>query len=170
MFLISQILGIAAVGLYLLSFQLKKRKQIVFTTFVSNGFFVLQYFLLGAYSGAVLDFLSAIFSFLANKKNEETHRKLIKISSLIIMVIMICVGVTLAIIQNKLIELFPVIGAIFQTGRLWFNNEQTIRKCALLGTPFWLIYNYISAAYGAAVGTVLVMISIIVSLKRYKKA
>ena len=114
MFLISQILGIAAVGLYLLSFQLKKRKQIVFTTFVSNGFFVLQYFLLGAYSGAVLDFLSAIFSFLANKKNEETHRKLIKISSLIIMVIMICVGVTLAI--NRTIPRY----------RRYFPNGRTL--------------------------------------------
>ena len=141
MFILSQILAIAAVALYLSSFQLKKRKQIVFASFLSNCLFVLQYIFLAAYSGAVSNFLSAVFSFLANKKNEPSYRKSIKPISLVIIILMVSVGTYFAIIQKSLIALFPVAGALLQTGGLWFNNEQTIRKCALAGTPFWIIYN-----------------------------
>ena len=69
MFIFAQIVGIAAVGLFLLSFQLKKRRQIVLTTCISNCLYVLQYCLLGAFSGAVLDVLSTVSSFFAAKKN-----------------------------------------------------------------------------------------------------
>ena len=64
----SQIIGLAAVGLYLLSYQLKKRKQIVWVTCISNALYVLQYVLLGAFSGAILDFMSTVSSFLAAKE------------------------------------------------------------------------------------------------------
>ena len=67
--IVSQIIGFAAVALYLLSFQLKKRGQIVWATCLSNVLYVQQYVLLGAFSGAILDGLSAISSFFAAKKN-----------------------------------------------------------------------------------------------------
>ena len=38
----SQIIGFAAVGLYLLSYQLKKRKQIVWVTCISNALYASQ--------------------------------------------------------------------------------------------------------------------------------
>lgn len=60
--IISQVIGLTAVGLYLLSYQLKKRKQIVWVTCISNGLYVLQYVLLGAFSGAALGSLIAILS------------------------------------------------------------------------------------------------------------
>lgn len=70
MLIISQIIGPGAVGLYLLSYQLKNRKQIVWVVCISNAFYVLQYLLLGAFSGAIMDFLSTVSSFLAAKKSE----------------------------------------------------------------------------------------------------
>ena len=77
--IISQIIGLAAVGLYLLSYQLKKRRQIVWVTCVSNALYVLQYILLGAFSGAVMDFTSTVSSFLAAKKNDAPFVKYKKI-------------------------------------------------------------------------------------------
>lgn len=47
--IVSQIIGLLAVGLYLISFQLKKRGQIVWATCISNALYVLQYILLGAF-------------------------------------------------------------------------------------------------------------------------
>lgn len=169
MFIVSQIIGIVAVALYLFSFQLKKSRQIILATCISNGLYVLQYFLLGAFSGAVLDLLSTVFSFFAGKKNDPRFRRYIKVISVTIIALIIVVGLTLTIVQKKWIEVLPVAGALLQTGGLWFNNEQTIRKFALAGAPFWLIYNFISQAYGAAIGTLLTIISIIVSLVRYWK-
>lgn len=71
MLIISQIIGLAAVALYLLSYQLKKRKQIVWVTCISNALYVTQYLLLGAFSGAVMDFMSTVSSFFAAKKNDK---------------------------------------------------------------------------------------------------
>ena len=169
MLIISQIIGLAAVALYLLSYQLKRRKSIVWVTCISNALYVLQYVLLGAFSGAVLDFLSTVSSFFAAKKNDAPFvkcRKWLAASNLIIISI---AGLASAVLQRDPIELIPIAGALFQTGGLWFDDEQTIRKFGLLSAPFWLVYNFISQAYGASLGSILAMISVITAMIRYRK-
>ena len=170
MFLIvSQLIGLAAVALYLLSFQLKKRRQIVWSTCLSNALYVLQYILLGAYSGAVMDFLSTLSSFFAGKKNApwfSRHTKLIAVLNFSLITV---VGIIIAIIRKDPIELIPIAGALLQTGGLWFENEQTTRKFGLASAPFWLVYNFISQAYGAALGSVLAICSSSIAMVRYRK-
>ena len=79
------------------------------------------------------------------------------------------VGLISTILQREWIELLPIAGALLQTGGLWCNNEQTIRKFGLCSAPFWLVYNYISQAYGAALGSVIAIVSIIIAMVRYRK-
>lgn len=169
MVIIAQIIGITAVALYLLSFQLKKRGNIVVATCASNCLYVLQYLMLGAFSGAVLDILSTISSFFAAKKNTPRFKPFAKWIALLLMMSIVGAGLTITIAQRNLVELLPIAGALFQAGGLWFEKEQTIRKFALLGAPFWLVYNSISMAYGAAVGAALTMVSAVVALVRYRK-
>ncbi len=169
MLIISQIIGIVAVALYLLSYQLKKRRQIVWATCISNALYVLQYILLGAFSGAVLDFLSTVSSFLAAKKNEAPFRRYawwLAFSNLLIIAV---AGAATAVLQRDWIELIPVAGALLQTGGLWCDNEQTIRKFGLAGAPFWLVHNYISQSYAAALGSVIAIVSVIIAMVRYRK-
>lgn len=169
MLIVSQIIGFAAVALFLLSFQLKRRQQIVWVTCASNLLYVLQYCLLGAFSGAVLDVLSTVSSFFAGKKhapNMQRHRKAFAALTLGLIAV---AGVALALLQKDWIELIPVAGALLQAGSLWRDDEQAIRLLSLFGSPFWLVYNYISQAYGAALGSVLSIVSIIVGLLRYRK-
>lgn len=167
--IISQIIGLAAVGLYLLSYQLKKRKQIVWTTFFSNVLYVLQYILLGAFSGAVMDTLCTLGSFFAGKKHSPELRPYIKWIAVINLVVIAVAGVSIAVVQRDIVELLPVVGTLFQTGGLWCENEQTIRKFGLCSVPFWLVYNYITQAYGAALGSVFVMVSAVTAMMRYRK-
>ncbi len=168
-FILSQIIGFAAVGLYLLSYQLKKRNQIVWVTCISNALYVLQYILLGAFSGAVMDIMSTVSSFFAAKKNSAAFKRYARILAWSNMIIIAAVGLISAFIQREWIELLPIAGALFQTGGLWCDNEQTIRRFGLCSAPFWLVYNYISHAYGPALGSLIAIISIIISLIRYRK-
>ena len=165
----SQIIGFAAVGLYLLSYQLRKRKHIVWVTCISNALYVLQYILLGAFSGAVMDVMSTVSSFFAAKKTDKPFNRFPRILAWSNMLIIAVVGLVSAYLQREWIELLPIAGALFQTGGLWCDNEQTIRKLGLCSAPFWLVYNYISHAYGPALGSLIAIISIIVSLIRYRK-
>lgn len=167
--IISQIIGIMAVALYLLSYQLKKRRQIVWAICLSNALYVLQYILLGAFSGAVMDFLSAVASFFAGKKNAPRFKKNEKLIAVISFGFIAATGIALAMVQRDPIELIPIAGALLQTGGLWFENEQTIRKFGLCSAPFWLAYNLISQAYGAAIGSVLAICSSVIAMVRYRK-
>lgn len=166
---IAQIVGIAAVALYLLSFQLKKRWQIISTTGFSYVFFVSQYLMLGAYAGAVMDALSAGSSLLASQKNKPWLRPYAKLAAVGVGALLVIVGGVIAFLRKDPIELLPIFGALLQTVGLWFNREQTIRKFGLVGAPFWLVYNLLAQAYGAAVGTLCVMASIIIALVRYHR-
>lgn len=165
--IIAQIVGIAAVFLYLVSFQLKSRRNIVAVTCVSNFLYVLQYFLLGAFSGAFLDILSTISSFFAGKKNAPRFRRYAKLVACLSAVSIVVVGLVFAILQKKWLELLPIGGALLQSVGLWFNHEQTIRKFALGGAPFWLVYNFLSRAYGAAIGSFFTILSVVVGLIRF---
>ena len=169
MLIISQIIGIAAVVLYLLSYQLKKRKQIVWVTCISNGLYVLQYILLGAYSGAFMDFMSTVSSFFAAKKNDVPFVRYKKWLTVVNMLAIAVVGLISAFAQGEWLELLPIAGALFQTGGLWCDNEQTIRKFGLLSAPFWLVYNFLSQAYGASLGSVCAIVSVSVAMVRYRK-
>lgn len=169
MVIASQIIGFTAVGLYLLSYQLKKRKQIVWVTCASNALYVLQYLLLGAFSGAVMDVMSTISSFFAAKKNDAPFSRYARILAWSNLIVIAAVGLISAFIQREWIELLPIAGALFQTGGLWCDKEQTIRKFGLCSAPFWLIYNYISKAYGPALGSLIAIISIIISMIRYRE-
>lgn len=169
MLIVSQIIGLAAVALYLLSYQLKKRKQIVWATCVSNALYVTQYIMLGAFSGAVMDIMSTISSFLAAKKNDPPFLKYARALTFVNIAVIAVVGALSAFVQRDFIELIPVAGALFQTGGLWCDNEQTIRKLGLCGAPFWLVYNFISEAYGASLGSLIAIVSIITAMIRYRK-
>ena len=167
--IISQIIGFAAVGLYLLSYQLKKRKQIVWVTCISNLLYVLQYVLLGAFSGAIMDMMSTVSSFFAAKKNDKPFVRFSRWLGPVNLVVIAVVGLISAYMQKDLLELLPIAGALFQTGGLWCDDEQTIRKFGLCSAPFWLVYNFINQAYGAAVGTVFIMVSAVTAMMRYRK-
>ena len=167
--IVSQLIGLAAVALYLLSYQLKKRKQIVWATCISNTLYVLQYVLLGAFSGAVMDMLSTVGSFLAGRKNSVSFRRYTRLIAFANLALIAVVGIVIAVLRKDYIELIPVAGAILQTGGLWCENEQNIRKFGLAGAPFWLVYNFISRAYGASLGSVLAIVSAAVSIVRYRK-
>lgn len=169
MLIAAQILGLLAVGLYLLSYQLKKRSQIVWVTFISNVLYVLQYCLLGAFSGAIMDILCTGVSFLAARKYTSVMKKCQKAVALGSTLVIFAVGIVLAVMQTDWIELLPVAGTVFQTTGLWCDDEQTLRKFGLCSAPFWLVYNLISKAYGAALGSLFTVVSIVVALVRYRK-
>ena len=169
MLIASQIVGICGMALFLLSFQLKRRKHIVVSICVSNMLYIIQYLMLGAFSGASTDFLSTVASFFASKKESPKFKKYAKKLMGLTLFVIAAVGIIITIAQKDLIELLPIIGALLQTGSLWFDDEQTIRKLCLGGAPFWLCYNFISQAYVASLGSLFSIISIIISLIRYRK-
>lgn len=164
MYIMAQIVGILAVTTFLLSYQLKKRKNIIFVNSISSFLYVLQYMLLGAFEGAAIDILAAISSVTAHNKDKKFIDKHMKMIVAILNLLILTAGLVL---YKNIFSLFPIVGAILQTSAFWITSEKRIRQVSFLGTPFWLIYNLVCQAYGSAIGSALSMISIGLAIYRY---
>ena len=158
------IVGISAVILYLLGYLQKDRKNIILSNASSRFLYILQYVLLSAFEGAVLDIAGIISSVLAQKKDSGFIKRHIKIFFVVVNLVIIAMGLSL---YKNLYSLLPIIGVLFHTSAFWIDDEKIIRRVSLIGCPFWLIYNCVSGAYGSCVGDVLSIMSLVISMVRY---
>ena len=167
--IIPQIVGLAAVATFLLSYQQKKRRNIILMNVLSRFLYILQYLLLGAFSGMALDVLGALSSVVAGKKDRPFVAKHLKLIIILLNGSMIAAGVTLCIINKSLLDLLPIAGVLLHTGAFWISDERIIRRVSLLGSPFWFIYNFASRAYGSAIGDLLSMVSIVTAMIKFRE-
>lgn len=156
--------GVLAVVIFVLSYQQKTRRGIVVCNVISRALYVLQYILLFAFEGAVLDIIGIIASVLAQNKDKPFIKKHLK--AFIIGVNLLIVGATAALYKNAF-SLLPMFGVLLHTGAFWLSDEKHIRRVSFLGSPFWLAYNIYSSAFGSAIGDVMTMVSIGIAIFRY---
>ena len=167
--LIPQFIGLLAVATFLLSYQQKKRKNIILFNVISRCLYILQYLLLGAFSGAVLDILGAVASVVAGKKHTGLIKKHLTLVIFSMNGLIVAAGLTIAIINQSWLDLFSLAGVLLHTGAFWLSSEKIIRRISLAGSPFWFVYNFLSRAYGSAVGDLLTMGSILLAMYRHRE-
>ena len=158
------IVGLAAVFLYLLSYQFPKRKAIIVCNVVSRVLYVLQYLLLFAFEGAVMDVSAIPSSVLAARKHtpfveKHKHAVLLAVNAFIILL-----GI---LVWQDSLSWVPVAGVLLETNAMWFTREKHIRLFSLSCLPFWLFYNVRCGAYGSALGNVLAAVSLLSAIYRY---
>ena len=158
------VVGLLAVALYFIGYLQKERMKIIIVNATSRLLYIIQYIMLGAFEGAVLDIAGIISSVLAGKKNTSFVKKHIKIIVLFVNLLIVAMGLLL---YENVFSLLPLAGVLLHTGAFWIDNARIIRIISFLGSPFWLVYNFVSSAYGSCIGDVLSMISIAISFYRY---
>jgi hypothetical protein len=164
--IIPQAVGILAVAAFLFSYQLKKKRDIIICNTISRCLYIIQYLLLGAMSGAVLDVLGVFASVLAERSRTGFISRHRAATVIVTNVIIIAVGLLL---YESPFSLLPILGVLLHTGAFWLSSERAVRRLSLLGSPFWLVYNLHSSAYGSAIGDILTMISIIIAMIKYRR-
>lgn len=162
---IATIVGILAVTLYISSYQFKNRKTIVAVYSTANLLYVLQYILLGAYTGMAMDTISFVSSVLARKRHTPFIQKYYKLVIAAMIISMITAG---ALLYQNIFSIVAVCAAIIETSAIWCTEERKIRILTLCGSPFWLTYNLASCAYGSAIGNVINICSLLIALFRYR--
>lgn len=160
----AMIIGVVAVTFFLLSFQQKTRMRIIAFNATSRALYILQYILLGAFSGAVLDVLGIVASMLAGLKNHPRFKKYMKLLIPLLYIAFIAAGV---LTYTRFLDIFALVGVMLHTGAFFLDDERWIRILSLVGSPFWLVYNLTSLAVGSAIGDLLSICSIVVAIFRY---
>ena len=178
--IIPQIVGITGTVLYILCFQMKHRIGIIAMNATSRILFVIQYCLLGAFAGAILDILGITAAFVAAKKEKGFVRRHIKLVFALTVTVILAGGALSIVLALKaakdaitpfavILSILPTVGVLLHSSAFFLTEEKKIRILSLVGSPFWFVYNTASKAYGSSVGDVLSMVSIISAMIRYKR-
>ena len=69
-----QLIGLFGLAMAMLSYQMKTQKQIVMIQIISWSFFTVHFYLLGAYTGALLNLIGAIRSVVFANKDKKWGR------------------------------------------------------------------------------------------------
>lgn len=160
---IGNFFGFLAILLFVASFQLKKRQAIIVCNTVSRLFYVVQYLFLGAFEGAIIDFIAMLISALVVKK-DGAYKKVKVTASYLLYIAIIASSILL---YKNIFSIFSFLGVTLELAALLFNKEKHIRMLSLAAQPLWLIYNAHFKAYSSVAGNVITITSIIIALVRY---
>lgn len=167
----AQAVGIVAMAFNILSYQQKRQKGVIAFQLVGGALFAVNFLLLGAYVGGILNIIAAIRAVIfLNKEKLKADRPLwfMGFTAVYIAVYILSFTVfgTKAIPSSFVIELLPVIGMVATTVGFSLKKAADVRKCGLVSSPSWLIYNISNFSLGAIICETLSLISIVTGMIR----
>lgn len=170
----AQIIGIVAMFFNLFSYQQKTRKGAIICQLFGTILFTVNFFMLGATVGAIMNFIGALRAviFINKEKLKADHVgwfigfTVIYLASYVLTFTVLDKEPTAV---NFILEFLPVIGMVATTHSYRLTDAKAIRKFGLISSPVWLIYNIANLSVGAIICEVLSLASIIIGIVRLDK-
>lgn len=170
----AQTVGIVGMIIMVLSYQGKSQKSVIAMQLLGNSLFAVNYLLLGALVGCMLNVLGVIRAIVF------LFKKQLRADRLPWLVAFICAYISTYIMSftlfgkeptpfNLAVEMLPVIGMIALNIGFRLKNASDIRRCALINSPAWLIYNTAVFSVGGILGEVFSLTSIFIGIFRLDK-
>ena len=169
--IIAQIIGIVAMFFNLFSYQQKTRKGAIVCQLFGTILFTINFFMLGAIVGALMNFIGAVRAviFINKEKLRADH-----IGWFIGFTVIYLLSYVLTFTVfgkeptevNFILEFLPVIGMVATTHSYRLTDAKAIRKFGLISSPVWLVYNIANFSVGAIICEVLSLGSIIIGMIR----
>ena len=169
---IAQGIGLVAMAMNLLSYQQKKQRSVICFQFFGCLLFGVNYFMLGAVVGGLLNCIGVIRAavFLQKERFRATHPAwLWGFSAMYVVSYVLSFTVFHKPLElpDLIVELLPVIAMIVATYSYRFREARDIRRFGLVCSPLWLIYNLCNFSIGAICCEVLNLVSIGVGMLRF---
>lgn len=162
--IIGQLLGIAAVILGFVSFQMKTPKGILFFQILASLVFSVHYLLIGALTAMALNLLAVIkcvVYFLRNKAGKNGF-----IAPAIFTVLTIFTSI---LTWDGWHSAFIMTGLVVNTISLALPNANKTRLCMFIKSPLCLVYNVIASSGGGVIYECAVIISSLIGVIRDRK-
>ncbi len=165
--LIAQVLGIGGLLASVFSFQSNTHKGIMRLQMIAGSFFTVNLFMLGAYTGALLNLVAVVRSIFLYHKEKPWAKKNFKVALGVFCVVFMVIAVSGAALWEGAVALIPGVAMVINTFSFAASRPKIVRATILISSPFWLIYDFINHSVGGYVNETLVIISAIVGLLRY---
>ena len=171
---IAQIIGLFAMAFNILSYQQKTRSRVIAFQLGGALLFSINFYLLGAMVGSILNVVAAIRAIVfLNKEKLKADRLpwLLGFTAVYLLsyVLTFTVFGKPATAVNLLVEFLPVVGMTATTISFRLSDAKAIRRYGLISSPSWLIYNIANFSIGAICCEVLSLGSILLGMFRLDK-
>lgn len=169
--IIAQILGIIGMLMSVLSYQQKGKARILTFQLLGSVLFVANFFLLGAFSGAILNFVAIVRAliFIYEDKVRADHPAwtigLTAVYVLSYVSVFTIFGKEPTVI-NLFVEILPVLAMTVTTVAFRYKEDKILRRVAFISSPLWLTYNFIFFSLGGIIGETLNLSSAIIGTLR----
>ena len=172
--IIAQAIGIVAMTFNIFSYQGKKQRTVIALQLIGATLFSVNYLLLGAVIGGILNILAVIRAVVFLFKDKLKADRLSWFFAFGATYVLVYILNFTAFGKeptafNFVIELLPVIGMLAINIGFRLKDSASIRKCGLICSPAWLIYNIVAGSWGAILCEVFTLISIVVGMFRHDK-
>ena len=172
--IIAQIIGIVAMMFNIFSYQGKKQRTVIAMHLFGATLFCINYLMLGAVVGGILNLLGivrAVVFLFKDKLKAERKPWLIGfiLSYITVYILNFTVFGKEVNAVNLIVELLPVIGMLALNIGFLLKSASGIRKCGLVSSPAWLIYNIVVGSWGGILCEVFTLISIFVGMFRHDR-
>ena len=164
LYMIGQALGVVAIVLGVLSYQMKTRQGVVLVQLLTTITFVIHYFLIGAWSGMALNAVSTVRNVLylyLGKKGSSP-----KAWSVVFAVIMSAVGI---LSWQNWYSVFIVAALAINCLGMGCEDPQSIRKSILITSPLALIYNCFVWSVGGGIFEAMSVVSAALGIWRNRR-
>lgn len=159
---IIQLIGFLGLAISILAFQFKKHRGIVLCKALSELTFSLQYILLGAWTAAVLDFISVVRNFLFYKlvkKNRSTTPIIVGFGIFVVL--------TGVFTFDGIVSLLPIGSKLLTTISYGMKNERWLRIITLPSCIFWIIYNLFVGSAAGVLTDVMTLVSLLIAMYKF---
>ena len=172
--IIAQAIGIVAMAFNILSYQGKKQSTVIAMQLFGSVLFTVNYLMLGATVGGILNIIAVIRAVVFLFKDKlKTDHPLWMVGFILTYIAVYILSFTVfekePTVFNLIIEVLPVIGMVALTVGYRLKKAADVRKCGLISSPSWLIYNIVARSVGATVCEILALVSIVVGMIRHDK-
>ena len=172
--IIAQAIGIVAMFFNIFSYQQKSAKGVIAFQLFGGLFFSVNFLMIGAYSGGLLNLVAVIRALLFLKKEKfHTDRWYWLIAFTLVYLVSYVMTFTVfskeLTVLSAIMEFLPVIGMVATTLAFRHSEAKVIRRFGFASSGCWLIYNIYAFSVGAIICEAFSIISIIIGILRLDK-
>lgn len=166
--IIGQGFGILGLLFFVLSFQCKSSKKLVFVQGIGGMMFFLNFLLIGAYGGALFNLTILIRGLLYSKKDNKFWRPAV-VEALFTVAYIYSLTLVWGNILQIILTTLPYLSLLVMSILMWKEDGKRIRTFQIAAlSPAWLVHNIFNFTLGGILAEAFNMISAIVSLIRFK--
>lgn len=156
-------IGFIGVVLFVVSYQIKSNRALFLCQLLGCIVFSTQFFIMGAYTGALSLMVNIIRNVLLLLSKNRTWAR----SKLALCAILLLLTVVTVYTWAGRTSLLPSFSVAVTTLGYWTQNAQKIRLSQLIGSPCALAYDVVIRSWGGVMNESIVLLSILVSILRF---